>query len=167
MRVKAGAVVLRGGSRLDGVGVVLEDGTRPVHGGSGGTEVVGRGRGVSGAEGRKDADFLPSGRDVGGEESGGRHEDGASWAKMGTRLTSWRWCMRHSDEHTGSLSRRGDIFSFSRPFPFPILTSPTIALTPIFSTAAVGRAQNRRLDSSLDRETSMTQKCHGIFSPTS
>lgn len=39
-KVKTGKVVLRGGSRLDSVGVVLGDGTRLVHGGSGGTEVV-------------------------------------------------------------------------------------------------------------------------------
>ncbi|KAK1834496.1 endonuclease/Exonuclease/phosphatase [Podospora conica] len=39
-RVKTAVVVLRGGSRLDGVGVVLEDGTRLTHGGSGGKEVV-------------------------------------------------------------------------------------------------------------------------------
>lgn len=63
------------------------------------------------------------------------------------RLTSWRWCMRRSDEHTGPLSPRGDIFSNSHSH----LSSPQAssvdrfqsALTPIFSTAAVVRAQNR------------------------
>lgn len=84
----------------------------------------------------------------------------ASWARMGIRLTSWRWCMRRSDEHTGPLSPRGDVFSFfhshlssHRASSLDRLQS---ALTPIFSTAAVVHAQNRGLDR-LGWEKSMGQ----------
>lgn len=77
------------------------------------------------------------------------------------RLTSWRWCMRRSDKHTGSLSPRGDVFSFFHSHlsshQASSLDRSQSALTPIFSTAAGVRAQNRGLDRSLDRERSMTQ----------